>query len=116
MRQDLVVTPAVVRKNSDDAGHVLGNDALGIEKRFRDEALAFGVPPRDELPGIEQIEDASNGQIEFFSYLFKRQQLLSGEKLRKLRVGILNGVLRISHGHNCSRITLSGADQPYWNP
>ena len=106
MRQDLVVTPAVVRKNSDDAGHVLGNDALGIEKRFRDEALAFGVPPRDELPGIEQIEDASNGQIEFFSYLFKRQQLLSGEKLQKLGMGILFRVRRISHRHNCSGITL----------
>lgn len=82
VRQNLIVAPPVVRKNCNDTGHVLGNDALGIEECLRDEALPLGVSPHDEFTRVEQVEDASDGKIELFSNLSERQQLFPGEELR----------------------------------
>lgn len=82
VRQNLIVTPAVVRKNCNDGGHVLRNNALGVEECLRNEALPFGVAPHDELACIEQVKDASDGEIKLLSNFFECQQLLPGEELR----------------------------------
>lgn len=82
VRQNLIVAPAVIGKDRNHSGHVLGNDALGVEECLRDEALPLGVSPHDEFTRVEQVEDAGDGKIELFSNLSERQQLFPGEELR----------------------------------
>lgn len=80
--QNFIVAPAVIGEDRNHSGHVLGNDALGIEECLWNEALPLGVSPHDEFTRVEQVEDASDGEIELFSNLSKRQQLFPGEELR----------------------------------